>query len=219
MTGLGTATTASALTGVKVTSQPTIALATGATAGTGVISVATGISSASTTVNSSDTVTAITALGTPTTAAALTGVKVTTQPTISLATGATAGAGVISVATGISSATTAVDDADSVAAITALGTPTTAAALTGVKVTTQPTIALATGATAGTGVISVATGISSASASGGAVAFNNKDEVAAITALGAGTAAAQTITVGDDDIWDAVKYSWLAGSQGIDVQQ
>ena len=37
MTGLGTATTASALTGVKVTSQPTVALATGASAGTGVI--------------------------------------------------------------------------------------------------------------------------------------------------------------------------------------
>ena len=49
MTGLGTATTGSAVTGVEVTTQPTIALATGATAGAGVISVATGITSASTT--------------------------------------------------------------------------------------------------------------------------------------------------------------------------
>lgn len=68
MTGLGTATTASALTGVKVTSQPTVALATGATAGTGVISVATGITSATTSVNSKDEVTAITNIGTGTAA-------------------------------------------------------------------------------------------------------------------------------------------------------
>lgn len=57
MTGLGTATTASALTGVKVTTQPTVALATGATAGTGVISVATGITSATTSTNNKDEVT------------------------------------------------------------------------------------------------------------------------------------------------------------------
>lgn len=56
MTGLGTATTASALTGVKVTSQPTVSLATGATAGTGVISVATGITSATTITNNKDQV-------------------------------------------------------------------------------------------------------------------------------------------------------------------
>lgn len=56
MTGLGTATTASALTGVKVTSQPAVALSTGATAGTGVISVATGITSASTSAGTNDKV-------------------------------------------------------------------------------------------------------------------------------------------------------------------
>ena len=60
----------------------------------------------------------------------------------------------------------------SASAITALGTPTTAACLTGVKVTTQPTVSLATGATAGTGVVSVATGITSASTT-----TNSKDEV------------------------------------------
>lgn len=74
--------------------------------------------------------------------------------------------------------------------MTGLGTATTASALTGVKVTTQPTIALATGATAGTGVISVATGITSASTT-----TNSKDEVTAVTGIGTGTAAAQTISV------------------------
>lgn len=57
MTGLGTASTGSALTGVKVTAQPTVALATGASAGTGVISVATGITSATTSTNNKDEVT------------------------------------------------------------------------------------------------------------------------------------------------------------------
>lgn len=54
MTGLGDATTGSAVTGVSMSTQPTIALSTGATAGTGVISVATGITSAATTTNSKD---------------------------------------------------------------------------------------------------------------------------------------------------------------------
>lgn len=74
--------------------------------------------------------------------------------------------------------------------LTGLGTATTASALTGVKVTAQPTVALSTGATAGTGVISVATGITSASTS-----TNNKDEVTAVTGIGTGTAAAQTLTI------------------------
>ena len=73
--------------------------------------------------------------------------------------------------------------------MTGLGTATTASALTGVKVTTQPTIALATGGS-GTGTVTVATGITSASTT-----TNNKDEVTAVTGIGTGTAAAQTITV------------------------
>ena len=74
-------------------------------------------------------------------------------------------------ATGITSATTTTNSKDEVTAIT------------GVSVTTQPTIALATGATAGTGVISVATGITSATTT-----TNNKDEVTAVTSIGTGTA-------------------------------
>ena len=140
--------------------------------------------------------TVMTGLGTATTASALTGVKVTSQPTIALATGASAGTGVISVATGISSASTSASGT-AINAITALGTPTTANALTGVKVTSQPTVSLATGATAGTGVISVATGITSATTT-----TNSKDEVTAVTNVGSGTAAGQTITVMDDDLYE-----------------
>lgn len=91
--------------------------------------------------------------------------------------------------------------------MTGLGTATTASALTGVKVTTQPTISLATGATAGTGVISVATGITSASTT-----TNNKDEVTAVTGVGTGTAAAQTITVGTNDKVKVAKYNDLSVS-------
>lgn len=120
-----------------------------------------------------DTVSATnTTLGT-----ALSASKVTTSD-VTVATGGLASTGTgASVATGVSAVSVAVDDADAVSAITALGTPTTAAALTGVKVTAQPTIALATGATAGTGVVSVATdvGAISVSASG--------DNVTALTGV------------------------------------
>lgn len=93
--------------------------------------------------------------------------------------------------------------------MTGLGTASTGSALTGVKVTAQPTIALSTGASAGTGVISVATGISSATATGGAVSANTNDQVTAITSVGTGTAAAQTITVGTNDKVKVAKYDDL----------
>ena len=143
----------------------------------------------------------------------------------------------VTVATGETSTTgtgsavvTGVTVGSSASAITALGAPDTVSALTGVKVTTQPTISLATGATAGTGVISVATGISSASASGTAVSpadrsgvnvvaqmpsasvgtgitVGTNDKVTAIKTLGTATAAAQTITVGTNDKVTAVTDS------------
>ena len=158
----------------------------------------------------------MTGLGTATTASALTGVKVTSQPTVSLATGATAGTGVISVATGITSASTSVSNNDSVTAITSLGTPTTSTVLTGVKVTTQPTIKLATGATAGTGVISVATGITSATSTTPTITVGTNDKVTAITGIGTGTAAAQTITVGTNDKVKVAKYGDFVG-EGITI--
>ena len=101
--------------------QPTVALSTGATAGTGVISVATGITSASA---SGDEVTALTGLGTASTKNAI-GASSTftvTQPTIAVATDTTSGTGKVQVATGISSVSAS---GDSVTALTGLGTPTT----------------------------------------------------------------------------------------------
>ncbi len=76
---------------------------------------------------------------------------------------------------------TGVTVGQSATAITALGAPTTANCLTGVKVTTQPTVSLSTGATAGTGVISVATGITSATTSAGS---NDTVSVAKYSDLG-----------------------------------
>lgn len=124
---------------------------------------------------------------------------------VTLGTAKTVATGSVSTTGSGSAVVTGVTIGDSAAAITALGTPTTSNCLTGVKVTTQPTVALATGATAGTGVISVATGITSASTT-----TNNKDEVTAITALGTGTAAAQTITVGTNDKVKIAKYDDLS---------
>ena len=102
---------------------------------------------------------------------------------------------------------TGVTIGESAAAITGLGTPSTETVLKGVKVTSQPTVSLATGATAGTGVVSVATGISSATTTA-----NNKDEVTAITGLGSATAAAQAITVGANDKIKVAKYDDLSVS-------
>ncbi len=125
----------------------------------------------------------------------------------------------ITVATGATSTTgtgdavvTGVTIGSSASAITALGTPSTATVLTGVKVTTQPTITLATDSSSATGRVQVATGISSATASGTGVTVGTNDKVDAITALGAGTAAAQTITVGTND-----KVTVLTDSTSLSV--
>ena len=192
MTGLGTATTASALTGVKVTTQPVVTLSeTTKYLTTGITNVAVGANGTASVIGASSTFT-------------------NTQPTIALATGATAGAGVISVATGITSASTSVDDADSVTALTGLGTPSTSTVLTGVKVTTQPTITLAENNSSATGRVQVATGITSATATGAAVSANDNDSVTAVTGIGTGTAAAQTITVGTTDKIKIAKYDDLS---------
>lgn len=120
--GNGTAPTlGTALSASKVTLGTAKTVATGAatTSGTGA-AVVTGVTIG-------ESAAAITALGTPTTASCLTGVKVTAQPTVALATGAASATGVVQVATGITSASTIVDTADPVTAITGLGTATAAA--------------------------------------------------------------------------------------------
>lgn len=107
-----------------------------------------------------------------------------TQPTISLATGAT-GTGTITVATGITSANLTKDE---VTALTSLGTPSTKTAI-GTDSTftvTQPTVSLSSNASTATGRIQVATDVSAtttnikATASGAAVTASG-DNVTAIT--------------------------------------
>lgn len=138
--------------------------------------------------NGSDVTATNTTLGTNLSAS-----KVTLGTAVTVATGATSESGTGDpVVTGVTVGTSG-------SAITGLGTPTTAAALTGVKVTTQPTIKLETGATAGTGVVSVATGISSATSTQPTITVGTNDKVTAVTGIGTGTAAAQTITVGTND--------------------
>ena len=123
--------------------------------------------------------------------------QTTTQFTFSNVTVPVAASSATTVATGATSTTgtgdavvTGVTIGSSASAITALGTPTTSNCLTGVKVTAQPTISLASNASTATGRVQVATGISSASASGANVAWNSKDQVTALTGLGSATTSA-----------------------------
>ncbi len=125
--------------------QPTIALSTDTTSGAGKVEVVTGISSSSA---SGDSVTAMTGLGTPTTASTLTGVKVTSQPTVSLTANNASGTGRLTyIESGSSASTTKIKatasggavsaSGDSVTAITGLGTPTTQSAVSSVSPTTK----------------------------------------------------------------------------------
>ena len=72
-------------------------------------------------------------------------------------------------------------------AVTALGNPATtsvAGASATFKISTEPTISLATDASSGTGKVSVATSIKSAAATGGGVSWDSKDEKTVLTGLG-----------------------------------
>jgi hypothetical protein len=170
-------------TEVTIPNVTSVGSRTAGTAASWSASVSNGVLSFSWTANTPTAVTMPT-LGTAikatntTLGTALSASKVTTS-NVTVATGALASdGGGSSVATGVSAITVAVDNADPVSAITGLGEATKSTVLTGVKMTAQPTITLATGATAGTGVISVATGISSASTS-----VNSADTVTAVTAV------------------------------------
>lgn len=102
------------------------------------------------------------------------GTAPTLGSSITVATGATSTSG-----TG-DAVVTGVTIGSSASAITALGTASTETVLKGVKVTSQPTIALGTNNSSGTGRVQVATGISSASASGAAVSASG-DNVTVLT--------------------------------------
>lgn len=126
---------------------------------------------------------------------ALSASKVTTSDVV-VATGSlNANGNGDSVATGVGAISVSVDNVDEVAAITGLGTPTTAQALTGVQVTSQPTVTLSTGAT---GDVTVATGINTIS-----VAANNNDNVNAITGVEVG-APAITLTNNSSSVTGSV---------------
>ena len=108
-----------------------------------------------------------------------------TASDVTVATGALSAQGTGSaVATGVNAITVAVDDADTVTAITGLGTPTTANVLTGVKVTAQPTIKITSDAT---GDVTVATGVTAIE-----VAPAANDNVTALTSV---TVGAPTVTL------------------------
>lgn len=82
-------------------------------------------------------------------------------------------------------------------AITALGTPSTATVLTGVKVTTQPTIALTANSSTATGRITYLESLGTITQP--TITAGTNDKVTAVTGIGTGTAGAQTITVGTND--------------------
>jgi len=142
----------------------------------------------------------------------VTATNTTLGTAITAATGATDANG-----TG-DSIVTGVTIGSSASAITGLGTPSTATVLTGVKVTSQPTVALASNNSTATGRVQVATGISSASASGTAVSASG-DNVTAVVSMPTATAAAQTITVGTNDKVTAVTGigTGTAAAQAITV--
>lgn len=164
----------------------------------------------------------------------VTAVTVTNYDVAKAGTALNVATGAVSTTGSGSAVVTGVSIGESAAAITALGTPTTATVLTGVKVTSQPTITLATDSSSATGRVQVATGISSATATGGAVSASGdnvtaivsmptstvgtaitvgtNDKVTAVTGIGTGTAAAQTITVGTND-----KVTVLKSTTDVDV--
>lgn len=107
---------------------------------------------------------------------------------------------------------TGVTIGSSASAITGLGTPSTETVLKGVKVTSQPSISLSSNESTATGRVQVATGISSASASGTAVSASG-DNVTAITGMPS-SSVGTTITVGTND-----KVTALTNSTSITVSK
>lgn len=179
--------------------QPTVSLSAESTSSTGSVSVVSDITSASA---SGDDVTVITGLGTPSTKSAI-GANSTfkiTQPTVSLETGATAGTGVISLATDANGTTKYLgatasngnvdwDSKDTVTALTGLGTPTTANVV-GKDATftvTQPTVSMSLATTTASGKVGIITDVSAtktnikATASGANTTWNSKDEKTVVT--------------------------------------
>lgn len=177
--------------------QSTTTTASKATAGTSQ-TTATGSGTASTT--NTDWLKGLSVANeTLTIGAATMDTQTTTQFTFSDVTVPIKNASATTVATGSTSSSgtgdavvTGVTIGDSASALTGLGSPTTANVV-GANSTftiTQPTIALASNSSTATGRVQVATGITSAVATNGDVAWDSKDEITALTGLGSPTTAA-----------------------------
>lgn len=188
--------------------QPTIALATDTTSGTGKVQVVTGISGASA---SGDEVTAVTGLGTPSKDTFLKGVKVTTQPSVTLTANAQTATGRITYVESQGTATTTKVSAsasggavsasgDNVTAITGLGTPSTQSAVKSVTPTTKKLATTTVTGVSGSTTPSVVQGrTSQTTATGGATASTtNTDWLKGVSVtnkvltFGAATPATQT---------------------------
>lgn len=153
--------------------QPTVALATGATAGTGVVRLVTDVTGSL----EGNTVNVIKTLGSPSTKSAI-GASSTftvTQPTVALTSNTSAATGRVEVLSGVRNGIPTILGATaSGTAVSASGDNVTA--LTGVKVTAQPTVSLTANTTSATGRIqyvqsqgSATTTKLKATATGGAV--------------------------------------------------
>lgn len=161
------------------------------------------------------TLTPMTTLATGSVASNGSGSSIVTEVSISDKTVAKAGNSV-TVATGSTDAlgtgdaiVTDISIGEQQEAIVSLGTASTETVLTGVKVTSQPRVNLSTGATAGKGVVSVATGITSATATDGEVLIDTLDSVQAITELGSASLQSVNVEVGTNDRVKVAEYDDL----------
>ncbi len=172
--------------------QPTIAIATDTTSGTGKVQVVTGISSTSA---SGDEVTAVTGLGTPSTDTFLKGVKVTTQPTVTLTANAQTDTGRITYVESQGTASTT-----KLSATVNLGTASTQSAVKSVTPTTKKLATTTVTGVSGSTTPSVVQGrTSQTTATGGATASTtNTDWLKGVSVtnkvltFGAATPATQT---------------------------
>ena len=172
--------------------QPTIALAADTTGGTGKVQVVTGISSASA---SGDEVTAVTGLGTPSKDTFLKGVKVTTQPTVTLTANAQTSTGRITYVESQGTASTT-----KLSASVNLGTASTESAVKSVTPTTKKLATTTVTGVSGSTTPSVVQGrTSQTTATGGATASTtNTDWLKGVSVtnkvltFGAATPATQT---------------------------
>lgn len=178
--------------------QPTIALTTGAVAGTGVISVATGITSATA---SGDEVTVVTGYANPTKENAVKSVSPTTAKLATTTVTGVSGSTTASKATATTSQTTADGNGTSSQTNTdwlkgvsvSNGVLTIGAATMDTQTTTQFTFADVTVPTAASSATTVATGSTTSSGSGASIVTDVSvgDTISAITALG--TASTDTV--------------------------